>query len=97
MARVIETSFARREPQVRHLRPPKLPPAGLLEAWHTDPFGSEPFGLWTTESLLSWFIRLVVLTDPTGPRSTIQINAGGPSPIPGDHGSAGTGDRWRFE
>src|SRR5262245_2092102 len=38
MARVVGTSFARREPQARHLQPPKLPPAGLLEARHTDPF-----------------------------------------------------------
>src|SRR5215210_8834804 len=28
MARVIAASFARREPQSRHLRPPKYPPAG---------------------------------------------------------------------
>src|SRR5215212_3713239 len=29
MAWVIATGFARREPQARHLRPPKHPPAGL--------------------------------------------------------------------
>jgi hypothetical protein len=74
MAWVIATSFARREPQARHLRPPKQPPLGLLEARHIDPFGSETFGLWTTETLLYWFIRLLVLTDPTSPQSAIQAN-----------------------
>src|ERR687889_964834 len=37
MARVIAASFAHREPQSRHLRPPKHPPTGLIEARHTDP------------------------------------------------------------
>ena len=74
MARVVATSFARREPQSRHLRPPGYPPAGLLEACHTDPFGSGSFGPWTTDALLFWFIRLLVLTDPTSPRSAIQVN-----------------------
>jgi hypothetical protein len=75
MARVVATSFARREPQSRHLHPPKYPPAGLMEARHKDPFGSEPFGPWTTEKLLYWFIRLFLLTDPTSPRSAVQVNA----------------------
>jgi len=39
LAEVVGTSFARREPQARYLRPPKYPPAGLMEARHTDPFG----------------------------------------------------------
>lgn len=74
MARVVATSFARREPMARHLRPPKYPPAELLEARHTDPFGTEPLGPWSTETLLYWFIRLLVLTDPASPRSAIQVN-----------------------
>ena len=44
MARMVAASFARREPQSRHLRPPKHPPAGLMKARHSDPFGSDPFG-----------------------------------------------------
>jgi hypothetical protein len=52
MARVVGPSFARREPQSRHIHPPKHPPAGLVEARHTDPFGSDEFGSWTTERLL---------------------------------------------
>src|SRR5918992_2142801 len=40
MAWVIAAGFARREPQARHLRPPKYPPAGLMEARHADPFGT---------------------------------------------------------
>ncbi len=75
MARVVAASFARHEPQARHLRPPKHPPVGLLEAPHSDPLGSgEPFGPWNTETLMYWFIRLLVLTDPTSPRGAVQLN-----------------------
>jgi hypothetical protein len=75
IARVVAASFARREPQSRHLRPPKHPPVGLMEARHTDPFGSEEaFGPWNAETIMYWFIRLFVLTDPTSPRSAIQVN-----------------------
>ena len=74
MAEVIGTSFAQREPQARYLQPPKYPPAGLMEARHTDPFGSDAFGPWTKERLLYWFIRLLVLTDPTHPRSAVGID-----------------------
>jgi hypothetical protein len=74
MAWVIAVSFARREPQARHLQPPKYPPAGLMEARHTDPFGSASFGSWDAETLLYWLIRLSVLTDPTSPRSAIEVN-----------------------
>jgi hypothetical protein len=74
LARVVGASFARREPQARHLHPPAHRPAGLIEARHTDPFGREAFGPWSTESLLYWFIRLCVLTDPTSPRHAITVN-----------------------
>jgi hypothetical protein len=74
MARVVAASFARREPQSRHLRPPKYPPAGLMEARHTDPFGTDAFGPWTTQTLLYWLIRLLLLTDPTTPRSASEVN-----------------------
>jgi hypothetical protein len=73
MAEVVGTSFARREPQTRYLQPPKYPPAGLMEARQTDPFGSDVSGPWTQERLLYWFIRLLVLTDPTRPKSAMQI------------------------
>lgn len=74
LARVVGTSFARREPQCRHVRPAASAPAVLLAARHVDPFGSEEFGPWTTESLLYWFVRLLVLTDPTSPREAIAPN-----------------------
>jgi hypothetical protein len=48
MAWVIATGFARHEPQARYLRPPKHPPGGLMEASHTDPFGTDSFGSWDT-------------------------------------------------
>ncbi|QIN81717.1 hypothetical protein GBA63_03000 [Rubrobacter tropicus] len=74
MARVVAASFARREPQARHLQPPKNPPAGLMETLHTDPFGTDPFGSWDAETHLYWIIRLFALTDPTSPRDAIEIN-----------------------
>jgi hypothetical protein len=74
MAWVIATGFARREPQARHLRPPKHPPAGLMEARHTDPFGTDPFGSWDTETQMYWIVRLTALTDPTSPKGAFEIN-----------------------
>ena len=74
MARVIGDSFARREPQARHLRLPKHPPAGLLEARHADPFGSASFGEWDNETSMYWIVRLLALTDPTSPIEGIEIN-----------------------
>jgi hypothetical protein len=75
LARVVGSSFARREPQCRHLRPAAHLPAALRAARHTDPFGTDAFGPWSTESLLCWFIRLLVLTDPASPRGAIRVNA----------------------
>jgi hypothetical protein len=74
MAWVIATGFARREPQARYLRPPKHPPAGLMEARHTDPFGTVSFGSWDTATQMYWIVRLAALTDPTSPKDAIEIN-----------------------
>jgi hypothetical protein len=74
MAWVIAASFARREPQARHLRPPKHPPAGLMEVRHTDPFGTDSFGSWDTETNMYWIIRLTALTDPTSSGDAIEVN-----------------------
>jgi hypothetical protein len=74
MAWVIATGFARREPQARYLRPPKDPPAGLMEARHTDPFGTDSFGSWDTETQTYWLVRLTALTDPTSPQDAIEVN-----------------------
>jgi hypothetical protein len=71
---VIADGFARREPQARHLRPPKNPPAGLMEARHTDPFGTIPFGSWDTATQMYWIVRLAALTDPTSPLEAIEVN-----------------------
>src|SRR5262245_36226187 len=65
LAEVVGTSFARREPQCRHLRPATYMPAELREALSTDPFGESAFGPWNTERLMYWFIRLLVFTDAT--------------------------------
>ena len=74
MAWVIATGFARREPQARHLRPPKHPPAGLMEARHTDPFGIDSFGSWDTQTQMYWIVRLTALTDPTSSADAIKVN-----------------------
>lgn len=74
MAWVVAASFARREPQARHLRPPKHPPRGLMEARHTDPFGTDPFGRWDTQTHMYWIVRLLALTDPTSPKGAIEVN-----------------------
>jgi hypothetical protein len=71
---VIADGFARREPQARHLQPPKNPPAGLMEARHTDPFGTVPFGSWDVPTQMYWIVRLAALTDPTTPRDAIEVN-----------------------
>ena len=71
---VIGAGFPRWEPQARHLRPPKYPPAGLMEARHTDPFGTDPFGSWDKETQLYWVTRLTALTDPTSPTGAIEVN-----------------------
>ena len=71
---VIATGFVRREPQARHLQPPKNPPAGLMQARHTDPFGTASFGEWDAETLFYWLVRLTSLTDPTSPRGAIEVN-----------------------
>jgi hypothetical protein len=73
LARAVSVSFARREPQSRHLQPPAYPPAALGTARHRDPLGEEGFGPWTTASLLYWFIRLFVLTDPASPRDAVVV------------------------
>ncbi len=74
LAEVVGTSFARREPQCRHLRPATNPPAELREALHADPLGESAFGPWSTERLMYWFIRLLVLTDATSSRSAVEVN-----------------------
>ena len=74
MAWVIAHGFARREPQARHLQPPRHPPAGLMEASHTDPFGTVPFGAWDTATQMYWITRLAALTDPTSPKYAIEVN-----------------------
>jgi hypothetical protein len=74
MAWVIAAGFARREPQARYLRPPKHPPAGLMEERHTDPFGTDSFGSWDTETQMYWITRLTALTDPTSSADAIEVN-----------------------
>ena len=73
-AEEVAWSFARRQPMVRHIRPPATPPDGLAELLHKDPFGVHEFGPWSRENISYWFVRLFVLTDPTSAASEISIN-----------------------
>jgi hypothetical protein len=45
-----------------------------MEASHTDPFGTDPFGSWDAETQLYWVTRLTALTDPTSPTGAIEVN-----------------------
>lgn len=73
-ARLTARAFAQREPQCRHLRPARRPPAALDGALHADPFGETEFGAWDMESILFWFVRGLILTDPTSPAAAIRVN-----------------------
>ena len=74
MAQVIGYSFATRDVMSRHLQPAAAPPPDLLDAVHRDPLGTSTFGSWDRSQLLYWFVRLLGLTDPTSPRSSIERN-----------------------
>lgn len=73
-ARVVARSFAEREPQCRHLRPPAAPSPQARSAEHTDAFGRASLGAWSRAELLYWFIRLLVLTDAASPRGAVRRN-----------------------
>jgi hypothetical protein len=74
VAQVVGESFAAREPMCRHLCPPSVAPAALRHARHTDTFGSASFGLWTTPNIMQWFVRGLVLTDPTSSMTPVPVN-----------------------
>jgi hypothetical protein len=40
----------------------------------TDPFDTDPFGSWDTETQTYWIVRLTALTDPTSPQGAIEVN-----------------------
>jgi hypothetical protein len=70
----VAASFVRREPQTRHICPPRRAPRGLLGTTVRDPFGDAVFSDWSKDSLFYWFIRSMVLTDPTSPLAAIRAN-----------------------
>ena len=45
-----------------------------MEARHTDPFGTDSFGSWDTETQMYWLTRLTALTDPTSSGDAIEVN-----------------------
>ena len=74
LARIIANSFAINEPMNRHVHPPRQIPKQIIDVTHSDAFGNDPFGAWTTENLLFWFVRLILMTDPSHPIGAIRMN-----------------------
>lgn len=74
LAHVISASFAANEPMNRHVHPPMKIPKEIIDARHQDVLGNDPFGSWTKENLLYWFVRLNLITDPSHPMGAIQKN-----------------------
>lgn len=74
IVRLVANSFAVNEPMNRHVNPPIQIPTELIDATHKDVFGNDPFGAWTTENLLFWFVRLMLITDPSHPFGAIGID-----------------------
>lgn len=74
LAHIIAKSFAMNEPMNRHVHPPMKVPSQIINTKHKDAFGKDAFGLWTTENILFWCIRLIMLTDPSQPKGRIEIN-----------------------
>ena len=74
LAHIIAKSFAMNEPMNRHVHPPMQVPPEIINTKHKDAFGKDAFGPWTTENILFWCIRLIMLTDPSQPKGHIEIN-----------------------
>jgi len=74
VANIIAKSFAINEPMNRHVHPSMKIPMEIINAKHQDVLGNDFFGPWTTENILFWFIRLVLLTIPSCPVGAIRIN-----------------------
>ncbi len=74
LAHIIARSFAINEPMNRHVHPSLKIPTETIQAKHKDYLGSDSFGPWTKENILFWFVRLVLLTDPSRPIGDIGIN-----------------------
>ncbi len=74
LAQIIAQSFALNEPMNRHVHPSQKIPDEIMDVKHQDAFGKDAFGPWTTENILFWCIRLIMLTDPSQPSGSIEIN-----------------------
>lgn len=74
LAHVISSSFATNEPMNKHVHPPRQPHKQLINVTHQDVFGNHPFGSWTKENLLYWFVRLNLITKTSHPKGAIQKN-----------------------
>ncbi len=73
-ARVVARSFAINEPMNRHIRPSKQVPESITKVTYRDAWGNDPFGPWTTENIFFWFVRLLLLGNPSDPLDRIDRN-----------------------
>lgn len=74
LACIIAKSFAINEPMNRHVHPSQKIPDEIIDVQHQDAFGKDAFGPWTTENILFWCIRLIMLTDPSHASGSIGIS-----------------------
>ena len=74
LAHIIAKSFALNEPMNRHVHPSQKIPDEIIDVEHQDAFGKDTFGPWTTENIIFWCIRLVLLTNPSQTRGSIEIS-----------------------
>lgn len=73
-AKIVADSFAVNEPIQRHLNVPKEMPKNLMDQVHSDIFGTHFFGNWSKPNIITWIIRLFVLTNPSDPIGKIGIH-----------------------
>ncbi len=74
VAKIVAEAFAKNEPMKKHLKPPKVMPENIKNSIHVDFLGQDTFGEWSAANIVYWFIRLLILTNPTDPIANIGKN-----------------------
>ena len=74
LSKIIAKSFVEKEPMNRHLQMPRAYNRTIHDIRHRDPYGIHAFGDWTKENNFYWFIRLMILTNPSSSIDNIEIN-----------------------
>lgn len=74
IAKMVAEAFSKNEPMKKHLKPPKVMPKNIENIFHIDFLGQDSFGEWSAANIVYWFIRLLILTNPSDPVSNIRKN-----------------------